>query len=93
MKTIALTLILAASAIGCNTPGAQVPDGARAVATIRMTKCGNCHVPPEPRSKPRADLEDAFTRHKTRVHLSDDQWAAMIDYLAESTGVAAQRTN
>jgi hypothetical protein len=93
MRTIAITLVLAAAAVACNAPEAQVPDGARAVATVHTAKCGNCHVPPEPRSRTRAHLEDAFTRHKTRVHLSDDQWAAMVDYLAGPQGATAQRTN
>jgi hypothetical protein len=87
-------LVLAAAAVGCsNAPGAQVPEGARAVASIRATKCGNCHEPPEPRSRTRAHLEDAFTRHKTRVHLSDDLWAAMVDYLARPEVATAQRTD
>ena len=93
MKTTVLTLVLAAAAVGCNTPGAQVPDGAHVVARIRTSKCGVCHAPPQPGSRTRAHLEDAFTRHRTRVRLSNDQWAAMIDYLAGPEGPTAQRTN
>jgi hypothetical protein len=94
MRTIVLAWVLAAAAVGCtNTPGPQMPDGARAVASIRTSKCGVCHVPPQPGSRTRAHLEDAFTRHRTRVHLSNDQWAAMIDYLAGAAGATAQRTN
>ena len=93
MRTIVLTLVLSAAAVGCNTPGVQVPDGARAVATIRTSKCGACHTPPQPGSRTRAHLEDAFTRHRKRVHLSNDQWAAMIDFLAVAEGATAQRTN
>lgn len=93
MRTKVLTLVLAAAAIGCNTPEAQVPNGARAVAAIRSSKCGVCHSPPKPGSRTRAHLEDAFTRHRTRVHLSNDQWAAMIDFLAGAETATAQRTN
>jgi hypothetical protein len=92
MRAIAIALVLAVAA-GCTAPAAQAPEGAPAVATIRTTKCGNCHEPPEPRSRTRAHLEDAFTRHKTRVHLSADLWAEMIDYLAGPDGATAQRTN
>jgi hypothetical protein len=90
MRTTAIAWILAAAAAGCSAPGPQVPDSARAVATIRTSKCGNCHEAPEPGSRTRAHLEDAFTRHKKRVHLSDGQWAAMIDYLARPEVATAQ---
>jgi hypothetical protein len=91
MKTMAMGALVLGFVAGCNAPEAQVPDGARAVAAIHTAKCGNCHVPPEPKSRTRAHLEDAFTRHRTRVHLSDEQWAAMIDYLAGPEGATAQR--
>jgi hypothetical protein len=39
-------------------------------------------VAPEPRTRTRAQLEDAFSRHGKRVHMSHDDWQAMLDYLA-----------
>jgi hypothetical protein len=64
---------------GCSQ--AAAPD-APPIASLHSHQCGRCHVPPEPRTRTRAQLEDAFTRHGKRVHLSHDDWQAMIDYLA-----------
>ncbi len=55
------------------------------IATIHRHKCGACHVRPEPGTRTRQHIEEAFTRHKNRVHLTPDQWSAMVDYLAEPT--------
>ena len=57
------------------------PD-APPIASLHTTRCGHCHVPPEPKTRSRAELETAFGRHKSRVHLSQDEWQAMIDFLA-----------
>jgi hypothetical protein len=39
-------------------------------------------VAPEPKTRTRAQLEEAVPRHDRRVHMSHDDWQAMIDYLA-----------
>jgi hypothetical protein len=39
---------------------------------------------PEPGVLPRDRLEAAFSRHRKRVQLAEDDWQAMIDYLASS---------
>jgi hypothetical protein len=52
------------------------------IASLHSQKCGRCHVAPEPGTRTRAQLEDAFSRHGRRVHLSHDDWQAMLDYLA-----------
>jgi len=49
---------------------------------VHSHKCGRCHAPPQPQSHSRAELAEAFGRHKNRVHLSQEQWQAMVDYLA-----------
>lgn len=69
---------------------ASSPDGPP-IAAVHSSKCGQCHVPPEPKTHTRAQLEDAFGRHKKRVHLSPDEWEAMIDYLAAPPGAIAPR--
>lgn len=71
--------LLGALAAAC-TP-ASAPD-APPIAAVHSSKCGRCHSPPEPSSHSRAQLAEAFGRHKSRVHLSQDEWQAMIDYLA-----------
>jgi hypothetical protein len=57
------------------------PD-APPIASLHSSRCGRCHVPPEPKTHTRAELETAFGRHKSRVHLSQDEWQAMVDFLA-----------
>jgi hypothetical protein len=64
---------------GCAQPAA--PDGPP-IAALHSSRCGSCHVAPEPNTHTRAALETAFGRHKRRVNLSHEEWQAMIDFLA-----------
>lgn len=82
--TVAALVACAASA------PASSPDG-RPIAATHRHQCSRCHAPPEPGTHTRAQLEGAFSRHKTRVRLSTDEWAAMVDYLAAPDGSAALR--
>ena len=52
------------------------------IARIHRARCGSCHVRVEPGERTRAQLEDALARHRKRVHLSEERWAELIDYLA-----------
>jgi len=67
---------------------AAAPD-ASPIATLHTRACGKCHAPPEPGSHSRAQLTDAFGRHQRRTHLTKDQWAAMLDYLAAPDGATS----
>jgi hypothetical protein len=69
---------------------ASSPD-APPIAALHAHTCGKCHGPPEPRSHTRRQLEDAFGRHKSRAHLTPEQWAAMIEYLAAPEGTASSQ--
>jgi hypothetical protein len=67
-------------------PPASAPPGAGPeppIAEIHRHKCGKCHVLPEPKTRTREHLEDAFTRHRVRVHLTEEEWGQMVDYLAK----------
>jgi hypothetical protein len=75
----ALVVFVVVGLMGCMRT--QSPDGPP-IASLHSHQCGRCHVPPEPKTRTRAQLEDAFSRHGKRVHLSHDDWQAMIDYLA-----------
>jgi hypothetical protein len=80
MRTALLVVALAVFALtGCTQ--AAAPDGPP-IATLHSHQCGRCHVAPEPKTRTRAQLEDAFTLHDRLVHMSHDDWQAMIDYLA-----------
>jgi hypothetical protein len=61
------------------------------IAAVHAHRCGRCHAPPEPGEYSRARLEDAFTRHKRRVRLTEDQWRAMLQYLAAPQGPTAMQ--
>ena len=65
--------------------GARAPQTEQAqsdIARVHRAKCGKCHERVEPGERSRDELDDALSRHRTRVPLSEDQWRAMIDYLA-----------
>ena len=84
---LAMALALPAMAACAAAPP---PDGAEperpAIAAVHVSKCGSCHTPPDPRTRTREHLEDAFARHRRRVRLTRDEWAAMVDYLALPEG-------
>ena len=54
------------------------------VASVWRSKCGSCHVPVEPGSRKRVEIETALQRHRKRLRLSDDQWTQLVDFLAPS---------
>lgn len=60
------------------------------VAGVWRSKCGACHVPVEPGSHSREQLETALSRHRKRVRLSEDQWAELVDFLAMPKQQAAK---
>jgi hypothetical protein len=52
------------------------------IADVHRHQCSRCHAPPSPGSHSREEFESAFGRHQKRVHLTQEEWQAMIDYLA-----------
>lgn len=88
-----LASIAAASLAGCG--GSSAPNGAAApsedrVVRVHRSKCGACHVRVEPGARTREELEHAFVRHRSRVRLSEEEWARMVDYLAKPEDHASQ---
>jgi hypothetical protein len=63
---------------------ASSPD-APPIAALHRNQCGRCHALPEPRTRQRAQVEDAASRHAHRVRLKADEWTAMIDYLSRES--------
>jgi len=86
LETAAACMMLT-TAIACGSPSgtASSPEPSP-IARIHKAKCGACHQRVEPGQRTRAQLEDAFTRH-----LTEEQWAQMVDYLAapDDAGAAA----
>jgi hypothetical protein len=66
--------------LGACSPAAA--PGAQPIATVHRSQCGRCHVPPEPLTRSREQVENAAARHARRVRLTHDEWTAMIEYLA-----------
>ena len=83
----AVLMMLLPSAFGCGgstSASTTAPASGRTseIAWIHRTRCGNCHVRVETGTRTRAELEDAFTRHRKRVVMRPEQWTEMVDYLA-----------
>jgi hypothetical protein len=55
---------------------------APAIASVHKRQCGRCHSPPEAGKRSKAYLEEALGPHHKRVHMTDQEWSQMIDYLA-----------
>lgn len=87
---LAASLSIVCGLFGCSpavddvsTSGGQVPQGSPPIADAWLSKCGSCHERPQPKLRPRDYIEAAMKRHKRRVSLDDDEWAAMIDFMAK----------
>jgi hypothetical protein len=83
---IGIASLAACAKASTSSPARDVPEGQREIAEIHKARCGNCHVRVEPGTRTRAELETAFTRHRTRVHLTESDWETMVDYLAAAPG-------
>lgn len=60
-----------------------MPKGSPPIAKLWLGKCGSCHERPQPKLRSRDYIEAAAKRHKKRVPMDDDEWAAMIDFLSK----------
>ena len=83
LGAVALVACGGASSVA-SSPTATEPQ----IAEEWRAKCGNCHRRVEPGTRTRATLDDAWKRHKTRTHLSDEQWAELTDFLASTPATA-----
>lgn len=87
---MALLPWLGACAAATPRDGSTAPAES-AIATIHTSKCGACHTPPDPRTRTRAYVEEALSRHRKRVRLSSEEWAEMTNYLAIPEGKTARQ--
>jgi hypothetical protein len=83
LAKVCALLAAVCAAVACGPEPA--PNAPRAVATTISTRCGSCHAPPQAGIRTRAALGPALLRHRKRVRLTEDQWAALLDYLAEAS--------
>jgi hypothetical protein len=86
-------LVLGPTLAACTAgaPPVATDNHERAIATLHTSRCGSCHTPPNPKTRTREYLENAFTRHRKRVRLTDEQWSEMTDYLAMPEGKTARQ--
>jgi hypothetical protein len=78
---VLLVPFLAFLGCGPSSPPSNEPAPSE-IARVHHARCGACHKRVEPGERTRDQLEAALSRHHQRVHLTDAQWAAMVDYLA-----------
>jgi hypothetical protein len=78
-----VVLVPVALSLGCggSSPPSNEPAPSE-IARVHHARCGACHARVEPGERTRDQLDTALARHHKRVHLTDAQWAAMVDYLA-----------
>jgi hypothetical protein len=90
---LALVALAACGGAPTSTTGATAPTAALAagdgghgdgppIAQVWSARCGGCHRKVEPGTRDRAYLETALGRHRKRVRMNDEQWSAMVDFLA-----------
>jgi cytochrome c5 len=72
----------AASATSTTSTNAANAEPDRPIAHVHAARCGSCHVPVAPGTRSRDQIERAMVRHGKRLRLSDEQWRAMVEYLA-----------
>lgn len=53
-------------------------------AEIWGEKCGSCHVPVEPGSRPRPLIQAAMERHQKRAKLTSAEWNELVEFLAHT---------
>ena len=81
---------IAASMTACGAGGASSPTaGEPAIASVWRSRCGQCHVPVEPGARARPVIDAAMTRHHKRLHLTEEQWSALADWLAPGASASA----
>lgn len=82
--------VVTLAACGGGGPPKTVEPRFQEIAAVHHSKCGGCHRRVEPGERTRGALSTALPRHKDRVkNLTDEQWALMLDYLADDASKPA----
>jgi hypothetical protein len=86
------SLVWLSTVLGCASgelsPPAPVPTArpgnaaVEDIGEVHRSRCAKCHTRVEPGARTRAQLTEALARHRSRVHLSEAQWGALISYLS-----------
>lgn len=80
---------------GCAESGSPILRSASLAhpraAEIWSEKCGSCHVPVEPGTRPRGLIESAMNRHQKRTKLTTEEWQELVEFLTVSPSRTASR--
>jgi hypothetical protein len=85
-RWVAAVLVLSLSPLACRTDRPANEPGAATAAAVVERRCSKCHDVPDPGRQPREKLEAVLSRHRSRVHLAEGEWTAILDYLAGPSG-------
>ncbi len=90
-STAALFIVTLVAIVGVSACAPVVSPELRAAslshphaAEIWGEKCGSCHVPVEPGSRPRPAIEAAMARHQKRAKLTPTEWSELVEFLSHS---------
>lgn len=84
-----LSIAIAVAAAACgHTPPPRSPGH-----QLALSKCGACHLRPEPGTIERASLATTLERHASRAPMSEGERHALLDYLAPEPTVASRTTH
>lgn len=88
VRVLGLAGLLAALCAACGgapgAPGQSARSGSATASGERLwrSKCGACHVPVRPGTHERQYVEAALARHRSRVHMSEQAWSSVIEFLS-----------
>ncbi len=89
-----LGVILGNCATSGAPPGAPPAPGSEAthIAVVYRSRCGACHRPVAPGSKPADKLHTELLAHRKRTRLSEDDWRGLEAFLSAPVVGAAPGT-
>ena len=50
--------------------------------SLRLSKCGGCHIAPAGGTLSRSEADDVAVRHAERVLLTDEEWTMLTNHLS-----------
>jgi len=86
---VALACVLGVATAACESQRPAESTSTPEIASLHQRKCASCHRLVEPSTRSRAAIEDAMSRHGKRVRLSQNEWRALVEYLAPSPATSA----
>jgi hypothetical protein len=92
LRTALHAILIAAVALAAGCHRAPIPEADSADARVYVQRCGQCHMPYDPRMMTPAMWQAQVTMMEIKIHeaalpeLSGDQRTAILDYLTRNSG-------